>query len=274
MSRRRTAGALCECNGQEMWIYDIKNDSISIKDPEMLSFISDIYKDTRYLEYAKDDDLIARLDGLIANLVSFCPEGEPLFRAKNGRAAIAFIELLEEFNLRRVDIEPLLHPRLHKYMGLFNGSDIERIQIQLEKFRGKKCLFKFTKAEYVDAILNGEVRFRTASSYNDIGLSIAIRDDGLNIQHRLLGLRLTTKDGKTIPVKDNKITAKAAGDYYVSCFSSNFKLRFFPLFDSDRCVVIGDSEKFVDAVIKHQKKNFPNSISYLAPSITLTATGS
>ncbi len=223
----------------------------------MLSFLSDIYRKTRYLESARDDDLDARLDGLVANLVSFNPEGEPQFRVKNGREAIAFIELLEELNLRSLNIEPLLQPRLQKYKGLFVERDIKRIQIQLERFRGKKCLFKFTKAEYVDAILNGEARFKTASSYNDSGLSIAIRDDELNIEHNLRGLRMTTKDGTTIPVKDNLITTKAAGDYYVSCFSSDFKLQFFPLFDSDSCVVIDDSEKFVNSVIERHEEKFP-----------------
>ena len=66
----------------------------------MVSFLSNIYRETRYLESATEADLAARLDGLIANLVAFDSRGEPQFQLKNGREAIAFVELLEELNLR------------------------------------------------------------------------------------------------------------------------------------------------------------------------------
>ena len=223
----------------------------------MVSFLSNIYRETRYLESATEADLAARLDGLIANLVAFDSRGEPQFQLKNGREAIAFVELLEELNLRSSSIEPLLQSRLQKFTGLFNEHGIVRIESQLERFRGKECLFKFTKSEYVDEILNGEVRFRTASSYNNPNLSIAIRDDELKIEHNLPGLRMTTKDGKAIPIKDNRITAKGAGDYYVSCFSSDFRLQFFPLFDCDSCILIGNPKKFVDEVLEQHDKTFP-----------------
>lgn len=240
-----------------MLTYHIQNNSIYIDDPEMVSFLSDRYRDTRYLQNAGDADLATRLDGLVANLVTFDCEGKPQFRVENGREANAFIELIEEFNLRGSDIKPLLHPRLRNYEGLFARNDIDRIQIQLERFRGRKCLFKFTKAEYVDAFLKGAVRFKAASSYNDPNFSIGIRDDELNIEHNLIGLRMTTDNGETIPVKGSRIIAKAAGDYYVSCFSSDFKLQFYRLFDCDSCVVIADADRFGDEVIAHHEDQYP-----------------
>jgi hypothetical protein len=224
----------------------------------MVSFLSDIYRETRYLQDAGNADLAARLDGLVANLVSFDCDGEPQLRVENGREAIAFIELIEEFKLRGYRTEPLLYSRLQNYEGLFSKGDIERIQIQLERFRGRKCLFKFTKAEYVDPLLNGAIRFKAASFYNDPNFSIGIRDDELNIEHNLVGLRMTTENGERIPVKGNRIIAQAAGDYYVSCFSSDFKLQFYRLFDCDSCVVIADSEKFVAEVIANHEDQYPD----------------
>jgi hypothetical protein len=243
----------------------------------MVSFLSDIYRESRYLETIADLDLQARLLGLTANLVNIDNRGIPSFRIANGKDGLAFIDLLEELKIRNANTDQLLSTSLNRFMGLFQRHEIARIQQQLSGLRGRKCLFKFTKAKYVDAILNGAVRFKTASSYNDEGFNIAIRDDELNIDHILRGIRVQTRDGVTIPVNNYRITANAAGDYYVSCFSIDFDLKLFALFECDCCVVISNADKFVDSVILKYEATYPEfyvgfgAVEYVDPYRQLSA---
>lgn len=240
-----------------MLSFDWERAAVRIHDPEMMSFFSDIYREKRYLETIANVDLEARLHGLTANLVIIDNRGIPSFRISKGKEGHAFIDLLEELKIRKADTDQLLSTSLNRFTGLFQEHEITRIQQKLAGLDGKKCLFKFTKTKYVDDILKGAVRFKTASSYNDEGFNISIRDDELNIKHILCGLRVETHGGVTIPVINNQITASAAGDYYVSCFSVVFGLKLFALFECDCCVVISNAEKFVDSVIRRYKATHP-----------------
>ena len=241
-----------------MLSFDWERAAIISHDPEMVSFLSDIYREKRYLETIPNVDLEARLHSLTANIVIIDNLGIPSLHISNGEEGIAFIDLLEELKIRKADTDQLLRESLNRFTGLFQEHEITRIQQKLAGLVGKKCLFKFTEAKYVDDILKGVVRFKTASSYNDEGHNISIRDDELNIKHILCGLQVETRDGVSIPVKNNRITRSAAGDYYVSCFSGVFDLKLFALFDKyDCCVVISNAEIFVDSIIRRYKAMHP-----------------
>jgi len=240
-----------------MLSFDCEKAEVRIHDPEMVSFISGIYREKRYLKDIMDIDLVARLHGFTADLVTIDNHGIPRFHISNGKRGIAFIDLLEELKIRKINSDLHLSKSLNRFKGLFQEREIARIQQNLAGLDGKKCLFKFTKDNYVDAILKGAIRFKTASSYNDEGFNISTRDDELNIKHILCGLQIETHDGVTIPVNNNQITASAAGDYYVSCFSIIFDLKLFALFECDCCVVISNADKFVDSVIKRYRSKYP-----------------
>ena len=109
----------------------------------------------------------------------------------------------------------------------------------------------------MDAILSGDVRFKTASSYKDDGFNISIKDDELKIDYVLSNLRISVNDGPTIPVIDNKITMSAADDYYVSCFSVSCEPKLFVLFEYNACVVIKNADRFIDSVIAAYKSEYP-----------------
>jgi hypothetical protein len=241
-----------------MLSYDWATASISIEDPEMISSLGNLYRETHYLEQVSDTSLSARFDGLVANIVVIGPDGTPYFKVPNRKDGIAFIELIEELSIRNWDIKAILGNALRRFANIFKRSYVERISQQLSGLAGKKCLFKFTEAKYTDDILSGKVRFKSAASYNNEGFNIAVKDDELNLEHILRGLRLQNADGLVVPVKQNLITAHAAGDYYVSCFSVGFNLKLFALFEYDSCVVIKAANNFVEAVKVEYLRRYPN----------------
>ena len=105
--------------------------------------------------------------------------------------------------------------RRDPYLGILNCgkvADIKKVITTLKTLEGTKCLFKFTKQCHLDSILQGELRFITASSCNADGLNSAIRDNELMIEHNLLNLRMVTADGTAIPIKDGKVTRNAHTD--------------------------------------------------------------
>jgi len=240
-----------------MLTYDWNTASLKIDDLEMVSFLEDQYRENRYLASVPDNKLYDRLHGLAADCIVIDSLGFPRFQARKGEKAILVIELMEEFRIRNEDADKILVEALNRFANYYQQDNVRRIQNQLLNLDGKKCLFKFTKAKYVNDLLNGKVRFKTASSYNAEGFNIAIRDDELNIEYMLKNLRMTLDDGTTIPVNNNQITVKAAGDYFVSCFSVEFNMKLFKLFECDSCVAIINADEFVKAVKSRFKTLYP-----------------
>lgn len=241
-----------------MLTFDQKNDEIQINDHEMVSFISDIYRETRYLERLSDMDLKARMHGLISFLIKIDTTGRPHLIIDNGPESIAFIDILEESRLRKIDLGPIIGSYICKCSCSFRKNEISSIQQKLKKLHGKKCLYKFTKTKYANAFLNGNIRFKTASSYNNEGYNIAIKDDELNLDHVLRGIQMVIQDGTKIPIDNDKITVSAVSDYYVSCFSDSFDFKFFALFECDCCIIICNAGTFVDSVLQSYRKTYSN----------------
>ena len=216
----------------------------------MFSFLGRIYRETRYLEDVPDEALQYRLHGLVAYIVEILGNGQPFFAVPNNEQGIAFIDLLTELEMRDQCAIKWLGEELKRYVNVIAPYRIPFISECLAEHRGKKCLFKFTQSKYAIGIADGQVRLKSAESYNRDGFNIAIRDDELNIRHQVKGLRVIMPDGSRVPVIGNKIESHATGDYYVSCFSVDFSLKLFPLFESDCCVVITNADEYVEAIKK------------------------
>lgn len=191
-------------------------------------------------------------------LVKTSRSGQPVLDIKNGKNAIAFVEVMEEFKIRNKDINRSIADILIKYDYSIKPKDLSRIQDKLEKLHGKKCLFKFTPKQHVTDILEGKVRFCTASSYERQDHNIAIKDDELNLESNIKNLIMKDEEGNPIPFKDDKITAHSTADYHVSCFSIKFDFKLFASFECDSCVVISDGEKYCEAVKQNYLEHYPN----------------
>lgn len=192
----------------------------------MLLFLGLIYRQTRYLEDVPDEAIKFRFHGLVADIVLIQADGKPFFTVPNSEQGIAFIDFLTELKMRGQCIRALIREELERYVNVIAPSRISTISKQLAKLKGRKCLFKFTQSCYAKPITDGQLRLKSAESYNRDGFNIAIRDDELSIQHQIKDVRVIMPDGSSAPIIGNKIATHAAGDYYVSCFSANFSLKF------------------------------------------------
>lgn len=245
--------------------YDWGRELLHVADEGMCQFLKRIYRETRYLEEAPDDALKLRLHGLIAHIVEIYSNGEPSFETPNSEEGIAFIDLLAEMEIRKWNVAQHIKEELQRYKCAIEPSCIPSISATLAKLKGKKCLFKFTQSEHVHSIVNGEVRFKSAESYNRDGFNIAIRDDELNIAHQVKGLTIRLQDESSAPVIGNKISAHAAGDFYVSCYSVGFDLKLFPALGYDSCVVVTNADQFVERVKKECEKFLPDYQTLFGP---------
>ena len=98
-----------------MLIYNWKNTSLDIVDSEAVSFLSEGYRVNRYLVGASDSALKARLDGLVAILVTLDFGGVPSFRVEKGKDAIVFVEILEELRLRKMSVDDQVGASLDRF---------------------------------------------------------------------------------------------------------------------------------------------------------------
>lgn len=228
-------------------------------DEEMYSFLREQYESQRYLSQVTESSLLKRLDGLVTNLMTLSLTRAPVLLVKSGKQEVAFIDLLTELSLRGINIMPHLEKsvrRFEDYKGIANTVDLFG---KSRALAGEKCLFKFTKLEFVDDLRHGRIRFTLASSYKRSGYNVAIRDDELNIQQQLLNLKVTLADGSEAPVRNGVFDRNACGDYYVSCFSVAIDLKLFHLFDADACFIVRDGDRFVQEVQSAYREQYEDS---------------
>lgn len=243
-----------------MLTFDKDTGTIQIHDQEMFSFLTDLYRETNRLSGLPDEKLDERLNGILGELIKINSYGKPYLNVKNKQNSYDLVEVIAEYNDRNIDINQSIKNVFEKFDNVYlTETDIQQIERKLAYFDGKKCLFKFTASEHVEKILNGEVRFCSASSYNKKGYNIAISDDELNMWYKIRNLRIVNEKGDSIPALNNQIEAHAFSDYWISCFSKNFAFKLFALFEYDSCVVISNAEEFIRIVKKQFKRDLPSS---------------
>jgi len=207
--------------------YDFIKKKIICTDTKMLGFLNEIYREHPYLTKTSNGTLSKRLEHLIINLIKLDFYGGKSLILNQGETAIAFIDVLEEFNLRNIDYSPLIDAvllRFEKHSEFINCLSIVN---KLKDCEGNKCLFKYTYKKYLKSLVEGEVRLKLASSYNDDSLNIALRDDELNIIHQLINSRIIMNNGLEIPIKEDIIKRSAYSDYYIGCFSVSVDPKIF-----------------------------------------------
>lgn len=251
--------------------YDFHQKKLICTDTELLSFANEIYREQRYLAKVSNEKLSERLDHLLINLIELDFDGGKRLKIKNGKLSSAIIDVFEEFNIRQIDYAPLIESMLFRFKDHKEIRDYLKIARKLTDCKGQKCLFKFIEKKYLNSLINGEIRLRLASKFNENNDNIAIGDDELNIDFQLLNARIITEDGTETPIKDGLITKKTSMDYYISCFSIDINPKLFIMFKADACLIIKNGDIFVEEVKdKYQNyyKNGPilfGKVEYIDP---------
>jgi hypothetical protein len=124
-----------------------------------------------------------------------------------------------------------------------------------------------------DMVRRGRIRIGPASHYRSLELGAARADEELEKSSFMPGeyARITTKDGKPIPIIGDVRRTVSAPDYYTLCLSCDWDSALFEAFGADACVVIRHPEVFarrVDTVAKGQLEGWyfhHNPIQYFDP---------
>lgn len=254
-----------------MLTYDFAQQSFMCTDSEMRDFLGEVYRSQRHLEKAPVDALLHRLDGLVTNLIDVRWDGELSLIIKNGKIALSLVDLLEEFNIRGIDSAGPLQSCLERFEKHRERRISGELASRCRATCGCDCLVKYTKREYLGGLQDGITRLRLASSYRNEGYSIAICDDELAIDFYLLNGRIISRNGASAPIINDKVTRKAAGDYYVSCFSDSIEPKLFFMFEADACFVINDRARFVRRICEQYRAQYAaqtiafGSVTYVDP---------
>jgi hypothetical protein len=108
-------------------------------------------------------------------------------------------------------------------------------------------LFRYGKRQYMQAMVErGSIRISPASFYQTLELDSARADDE-RVKHSFLPgeyTRVTTQDGRGIPLLSDVRRTVSDPDYYFLCLSCDWDPALFDEFDADACVIIRNPKVF------------------------------
>ncbi len=220
-----------------------------------------VYRQRRYLEHAKAEEIKQRLQDLMDNLSYFNEEGKIVMKnpLEEGEWEL-FTHVLEELKLRGEVVGPELIQGAH-----FGGRRYVSCKRAAQLWKGYGLpqgtyLLKFSKLKYLRPLLNaGSLRVAPASFYHDPSLNFSIRDKELEFTEELYGAKVhyppdqdfsVPKDQWIeMPVIGNvKSVVRSDGDYYIACFSSQYEYRLYDDFEAEACLVIRDIGRFAKSL--------------------------
>jgi hypothetical protein len=224
------------------------------------------YLKNRYLSHFSNSELKNRLNDILLNLLVFSENGRASFNFSSQKMigiVERFIHIDEQMlqNGSSLASDSINDPNayLSKYPNIlraikaWNNRDLQ-MGTYLVKF-GKKKHLQLTK----DA---GKIRIRPASSYNDPSLNEAIQDIELS-QTMLLppGTKLNKKKSSSHykeinGIKKIALTNTYQTDFYVYCLGNLYQHRLFDDFDADACLLIYDTEMFLDKFLNCLKTKY------------------
>lgn len=133
---------------------------------------------------------------------------------------------------------------------------------------GSEILFKYGKQKYMrEMVFDGRIRFSPAESYEDLENNEARRDEELR-KHSYkprMYTRITTEDGKEVPILSDVRHTVGGPDYHLLCLSCVWDDQLFEAFEADSCVVINNPEEFARRVEAAGISVFPNWYFHHSP---------
>jgi hypothetical protein len=216
----------------------------------------DEYRKKRYLEHATHDELTARLDDILVNLVHFTDDG--LAVVHTSIEPNPFVILLAHFfeEMKRRGQREYDFPLKHLH---FDDTKYPKARLAAKlwhKLKPGSYMLKFSKSKFLEPLLNsGAMRLFPASFYREPTLVTAIRDDELRFDQQLHTGTARTQDRngnwRTFPVAGRAdLRQTATSDYYLSCYATLFENRLFDDFDADGCLIIKDIDCFCNRLCR------------------------
>lgn len=210
-------------------------------DPEVWEFQYEIY---RYLARIPNEQLLERYRAIVHNMRCLI---------SNDRHVIPIQSFLSSWYWYRKEHQTRLEITLRSL-----GSSVEPPQNILDRqlrnapvrpAHPNACdvIFRYDKREHMEALRErGAVRITPASFYSAQELGSVRGDEERSKKAFLPGQysRITTIDGREMPILGDIVRSVSAPDYYVLCMSCDWDPILFAAFESDACIAIFQPEVF------------------------------
>jgi hypothetical protein len=237
-------------------------------EPEFWEFQYEIY---RYLGRVSDDELIERYRSLLRNMKSLVGPDRHLIPIQSFLSSWYWYrkehQTRLEFAMRDKPL-PVSPPD-----GSFDATPVDAPARPRSPNAGD-VLFRYGKRTYMEAmVLQGHARIGPASFYQSLELGAA-RADEERAKHSFMPgqyTKVTTQDGRPIPVIGDIRQTVSAPNYYALSLSCDWDLSLYSAFDADACVVIRKPEELahrLEVAAKEQLENWyfhHNPIEYFDP---------
>ena len=112
-------------------------------------------------------------------------------------------------------------------------------------------LFRYDKLVHLNGIAyDGVVRLRPATDFSNLAGDDARQDEERSKTHYMAGghTRITTEDGKEIPVLGDVERTVSMPNYYVFCMSCDWDIDLFSDFNGDACLVVENTNQFASCL--------------------------
>ena len=217
------------------------------------------YLSERYLEHSSLEELVQRLKDIRRNILTFSSAGIPSYDFSSSVSWLieraAHVEL--ELELRQATSTAIALASPEVFSPEYPKIK-QAIRAWGDRFLPTSPYFvKYgSPAELKELYGEGQIWIRPASGYSDPSLSLAIRDEELEVVAGLpLGTRLKRQSDngeyQEISIAGRIFSRKKSEtDFYIYCTAAKYDHRLFDDFNSDACLLVHEPKGFVRKIVE------------------------
>ena len=216
------------------------------------------YHVCRYLERATDAYVQERYASILKNMQALISPDRDVIPIQSFLSSWYWFrkEHQTRLEMHYRGIEPAVHtPYNHIFQN--NADDAP---LRPKHPNAGDILYRYSKRVYLEQIVQGRLRIAPASKYASVEHAPSRQDDELAKRTYMPGAhtKITTQDGRNIPVIDDVTHTISSPNYYVFCLSLDWDKALFADFEgSDACLAIHDAKSVTDRIEKAAKATLP-----------------
>ena len=223
------------------------------------------YLTERYLEHSPLEELDQRLKDIRRNMLTFSSAGIPSYDFSSSVSWLieraAHVELELELRQAKSKAIALASPEIF-------SPEYPKVKKAIRAWGDRSLptspyFVKYgSPAELKELYGEGQIWIRPASGYSDPSLSLAIRDEELEVVAGLpLGTRLKRQSDngeyQEIPIAGRIFaTKKSETDFYLYCTAAKYDHRLFDDFKSDACLLVHEPKGFAMKIVEACKQSY------------------
>jgi len=217
-------------------------DNLHSYEPEFWEFQYQVY---RYLERVADGFLIERYKDILRNMKALISRDRDVIPIQSFLSSWYWFrkehQTRLEFALRGVSL-PVASPH-----GIRFNNEVIEAPVRPRHPNAGDVLFRYDKRIHIQELAHeGKIRIRPASDFRQMEHDRARQDEEQLKRSFLPGARtrITTQDGRNIPILGDVERTVSMPDYYLFCMTCDWDPGLLADFGADTCIVIKDAELF------------------------------